>query len=103
MTQLFQASSVSATGRLDAAGLSKNQLALFGASLGVVMLSFWGTYYSFSLGAANPKFNNNYNFDVTNKVHEEENEPEEPEVEIELGTVAMEKSHSKTEARSAFV
>jgi hypothetical protein len=60
MTQLFEAASVSAAGQLDEAGLNKNQLALFGALLGIVMLSVWGMCYFYLLGAANPKFNNGY-------------------------------------------
>ncbi|KAL3919084.1 MAG: hypothetical protein SGILL_003936, partial [Bacillariaceae sp.] len=102
MTQLFEAASASATGRLDEAGLSKNQLALFGCSLGVVMLTFWGTYYSFSLGAANPKFNNNYNFDVTSKVTEGTERYDDPE-EIEMGAVGMYSSNPEAEKPSAFV
>jgi hypothetical protein len=71
MTQLFEAASASATGRLDEAGWTKNQLALFGALLGTVMLSVWGLYYFYSLGAAKPKFNNNYMFGM-NKIIEDE-------------------------------
>jgi hypothetical protein len=68
MTQLFEAASVSATGRLDEAGLNKNQLALFGALLGIIMLSVWGMCYFYSLGAANPKFNNDYMSDVNSVI-----------------------------------
>mmetsp|Transcript_17466 Transcript_17466/g.42488 ORF Transcript_17466/g.42488 Transcript_17466/m.42488 type:complete len:183 (-) Transcript_17466:3402-3950(-) len=60
LTQLFEASSAAASGRLDDAGFTKNRLALFGASCGVLMLMFWGSYYALSLGAAQPRFNNNY-------------------------------------------
>ena len=60
LTTLFEAASVTATGKLSMAGFSKNMLALFGASLGILMLLVWGIYYLLSLGAANPRFNNNY-------------------------------------------
>jgi MFS family permease len=62
---LFEAASSTVTGSLDEAGLNKNELALFGFSLGVLMVTVWGTYYSFSLGAAQPIFNNNYQFDTS--------------------------------------
>ena len=61
LTTLFEAASCAMTGRLSSVvGLSKNQLALFGAGLGILMVLFWGLYYYLSLGAAHPKFNNNY-------------------------------------------
>jgi hypothetical protein len=41
-------------------------LALFGASLGILMLIVWGIYYSLSLGAADPRFNNKYQFGGNN-------------------------------------
>ena len=60
LTTLFEAASCAMTGRLSSVvGLSKNQLALFGAGLGILMVLVWGLYYYLSLGAAHPKFNNN--------------------------------------------
>jgi hypothetical protein len=66
--RLFEAASAAATGQLDEAGFSKNMLALFGALLGIMTLLFWDTYYFLSLGAAQPKFNNYYHFDISCKV-----------------------------------
>ena len=62
LTTLFEATSCAVTGRLSVDGFSKNMLALFGASLGILMLIVWGIYYSLSLGAADPRFNNNCQF-----------------------------------------
>ncbi|OEU11694.1 major facilitator superfamily transporter [Fragilariopsis cylindrus CCMP1102] len=62
LTTLFEATSCAVTGRLSVDGFSKNMLALFGAFLGILMLIVWGIYYSLSLGAADPRFNNNYQF-----------------------------------------
>jgi hypothetical protein len=46
-------------------------LTLFGALLGIITLLFWGTYYFLSLGAAQPKFSNYYQFfDILGKVKE---------------------------------
>lgn len=67
LTTLFEATSCAVTGRLSVDGFSKNMLALFGASLGILMLIVWGIYYSLSLGAADPRFNNkNYQFGGNN-------------------------------------
>jgi hypothetical protein len=86
LTRLFVAASASATGRLDDAGLTKNQLALFGALLGTIMLVVWGMYYFCSLGAANPKFNNNYMFDMNEDIEDGPIDTDE-HGEIELETV----------------
>mmetsp|Transcript_25211 Transcript_25211/g.55286 ORF Transcript_25211/g.55286 Transcript_25211/m.55286 type:complete len:599 (-) Transcript_25211:155-1951(-) len=61
-TTLSEAASCAFLGRLSVAGFSKNMLAFFGASLGVLMLLLWGFYHSVSLGAAHPRFNNYYRF-----------------------------------------
>jgi hypothetical protein len=57
---LTEAASATITGELSDAGLTKNMLALFGASLGFTMVLFWGAYH-FLLrgGAAQSKFNSN--------------------------------------------
>merc|ERR1719491_909228 len=68
LVTLFEASSVFVTGRLSVAGFSKNMLAFFGACLGIPLLVMWGIYYSLSLGAANPRFNNNYKFTGNKKI-----------------------------------
>ena len=88
LTQLFEASSAAASGRLDDAGFTKNQLALFGASCGVLMLLFWGSYYALSLGAAKPRFNNNY-------------EPHDPTIKARLDNVDIEMMDATSAAPDA--
>jgi MFS family permease len=82
LTQLFEASSAAVSGKLDDAGFSKSQLTLFGALLGVVMLVFWGTYYALSFGAAQPRFNNNYDFDDPHKTKDHGVKLDDLEIEM---------------------
>jgi len=100
LTTLFEAASVAATGKLSMTGFSKNMLALFGASLGILMLLVWGIYYSLSLGAANPRFNNNYKLVANSKKVMEQKE-------IEMGDVIFsdnsETDNNKSQKIIAFV
>lgn len=58
MTTLLEAGTASLAGFLyDEAGLSKNEIAFWGACLGVLVCLFWAVYYSLGLGAAHPRFN----------------------------------------------
>ena len=54
---LMESASASMSGKLYDAGLDRNQLALFGALLGGIMVVWWGVYYFVVQGsAANPRF-----------------------------------------------
>jgi hypothetical protein len=99
MTQLFEAASASATGRLDKAGFSKHQLALFGALLGFIMLLFWGMYYVCSLGAAHPRFNNNYKFDGSRVIGDEISDNVQDD-EIEMGGLPHDRAVERIKFRS---
>jgi hypothetical protein len=58
LVTIFEASSATMSGYLnDNHGYDKNDLAFFGASLGIATVTFWGTYYWFGLGAAHARFN----------------------------------------------
>lgn len=58
LTTLFEAATSFMAGNLSVSrGLSKNQLALLGAGMGLLVVIVWGIYYSLSLGAAHPRFN----------------------------------------------
>jgi MFS family permease len=57
LTALLEALAATISGDLADAGYSKNQLALFGALLGVGVVVPWSIYYALSLGAAHPRFN----------------------------------------------
>jgi hypothetical protein len=69
---LLEAASATASGNLADAGYSKNQLALFGAFLGMIVVSVWGVYYSLSLGAAHPRFNQSYCYESEQVAEEDE-------------------------------
>lgn len=57
LTTLLEASSASMSGTLYDRGYSKEELALFGAFLGILMVVWWGVYYWVIKGAAaNPRF-----------------------------------------------
>jgi len=85
------------SGRLSIAGFSKNQLALFGACLGFPLLVMWGIYYSLSLGAADPRFNNDYKFSGNNqKITKRKNKKE-----IEMGNVHFDVLEIEQEERVA--
>ena len=58
LTTLFEAATSYVAGHLSSSsGLTDNQLALVGACMGLVVVIFWGFYYSLSQGAAHPRFN----------------------------------------------
>ena len=59
LTTLTEAMSATTSGNLsdEPYNYTKNQLALFGACLGVSVVTFWSIYYFFQQGAAHPRFN----------------------------------------------
>ena len=62
LTTLFEAATSFVAGHLSSSrGLTDNQLALVGAFIGLVVVIFWGFYYSLSQGAAHPRFNSSAN------------------------------------------
>jgi len=97
LNTLFEALSVFMSGRLSIAGFSKNMLALFGACLGIPLLVMWGIYYMLSLGAADPRFNNNYKCNGNNqKITKKMNKKE-----IEMGNVHFDVLEIEQEERVA--
>jgi hypothetical protein len=69
---LLQAASATASDNLTDAGYSKNQVALFGSFLGMLVVLFWGASYSLLLGAAHPRFNQSYCYESEQVVNKED-------------------------------